>query len=202
MSLNLKVGNTQRIEWIDVAKGIAILLVIIGHTVQFESLTWNLIFSFHMPVFFVLSGYTYRPAVDKKTLFNHAKHHFHHLILPCLYVSLFVVVCNIVKNDYYSISEIWFAIYSMLRNLFWASGVPFKGTAVSFIWFIFSLFWTKILIDCIYTFQKNQQKYCTIGCLTFLGVGLGTTHHWLVQNFDVTLVALVFFYIGMLWKTH
>ena len=39
--------NPNRIAWVDVAKGIAILLVIIGHTVNFGSATRNFIFSFY-----------------------------------------------------------------------------------------------------------------------------------------------------------
>lgn len=41
----------ERILWIDVAKGIAIVLMIIGHTVQFGNPIRNFIFSFHMPLF-------------------------------------------------------------------------------------------------------------------------------------------------------
>ncbi|MBQ8345321.1 MAG: acyltransferase family protein, partial [Clostridia bacterium] len=46
-----------RISWIDIAKGIAILLVLLGHTI---CPTWMsvYIYSFHMPLLFVLSGYT------------------------------------------------------------------------------------------------------------------------------------------------
>ncbi|WP_278969986.1 acyltransferase family protein [Megasphaera elsdenii] len=50
--------DLNRVGWIDVAKGIAIVLVIIGHTVQFGGGTRNFIFSFHMPLFFLLSGFT------------------------------------------------------------------------------------------------------------------------------------------------
>lgn len=42
--VNIFYINPNRIDWIDVAKGIAILLVIIGHTVQFGSATRNVIF--------------------------------------------------------------------------------------------------------------------------------------------------------------
>ena len=45
--------DLNRVGWIDVAKGIAIVLVIIGHTVQFGGGTRNFIFSFHMPLFFL-----------------------------------------------------------------------------------------------------------------------------------------------------
>lgn len=42
--------NTRRMQYIDMAKGIGILLVIIGHTI---SLGWkkDFIYSFHMPLF-------------------------------------------------------------------------------------------------------------------------------------------------------
>ena len=48
--------NTKRISYIDMAKGIGIILVVYGH-LGFASesvLTW--ITSFHMPLFFILSG--------------------------------------------------------------------------------------------------------------------------------------------------
>lgn len=192
----------QRIEWIDIAKGIAILLVIIGHTVKFGSLSRNIIFSFHMPLFFILSGYTFRPATDAKTFFKHLRKNFLHLILPCLGVSLFLVTYNTVKADCYDIYTIKTELFQMGRNLFYASGVNFNGTAAGAIWFIFSLFWSKTIIDCIYSFQKNNFQYVTIGCLTFFGVWLGTTHHWQIQNLDVTLVALIFLYAGIFWRTH
>lgn len=46
----------ERLVHIDVAKGIGILLVAFGHLVKFGSYTSNVIYSFHMPLFFVLSG--------------------------------------------------------------------------------------------------------------------------------------------------
>ena len=50
--------NDKRLLWIDVAKGIAIILMIIGHTVKFGTYSRNFIFSFHMPLFFILTGFT------------------------------------------------------------------------------------------------------------------------------------------------
>ncbi|WP_270224197.1 acyltransferase family protein [Lactiplantibacillus pentosus] len=49
----------KRIEWIDIAKGIAILAVVVGHTLgpYNGQLFGSLIFAFHMPIFFMLSGY-------------------------------------------------------------------------------------------------------------------------------------------------
>lgn len=43
---------------IDIMKGIGICAVIAGHT--FLNTIHNLIYSFHMPLFFILSGYFYK----------------------------------------------------------------------------------------------------------------------------------------------
>lgn len=50
----------QRIDWIDTAKGLCMILVIVGHTLPYGNLMRNFIFSFHMPAFFFLTGYTAR----------------------------------------------------------------------------------------------------------------------------------------------
>ena len=48
----------QRLVWVDLAKAFVIILMIIGHVVPFKSTLYVLIFSFHMPFFFIISGYT------------------------------------------------------------------------------------------------------------------------------------------------
>lgn len=48
----------KRIDWIDTAKGIGIIAVIIGHF-HVPDLTMRLIYSWHMPLFFIISGILY-----------------------------------------------------------------------------------------------------------------------------------------------
>ena len=50
--------SSLRIEWIDVCKGLGIFLVVIGHTsiAQISQTVYNWIYSFHMPMFYMLSG--------------------------------------------------------------------------------------------------------------------------------------------------
>ena len=50
---------TKRMGWLDTAKGIAILLMVAGHIPQIDLHPWRLmIFTFHMPLFFMAAGYT------------------------------------------------------------------------------------------------------------------------------------------------
>lgn len=58
----------QRIDWIDTAKGLCMILVIVGHTLPYGNLMRNFIFSFHMPAFFFLTGYTARRRIPGRVL--------------------------------------------------------------------------------------------------------------------------------------
>ncbi|OWK23420.1 hypothetical protein AJ87_37580 [Rhizobium yanglingense] len=69
--------QTQRLDWLDIAKGIAIVLVVYGHAsrglevaglISFDG-AWGyidyLIYTVHMPVFFVVSGFLYERSREK-----------------------------------------------------------------------------------------------------------------------------------------
>ena len=45
----------KRLDWVDIAKGIAIVLMILGHS-SLPNMIQNWIYSFHMPFFFFISG--------------------------------------------------------------------------------------------------------------------------------------------------
>ena len=45
----------ERLDYIDRAKGMLIILVVIGHIWQ-SGVVFDLIYTFHMPAFFVISG--------------------------------------------------------------------------------------------------------------------------------------------------
>ena len=52
-----------RVQGLDIARGAGILLVVIGHT-NTPPLVHSFIYSFHVPLFFILSGYTIRRSLN------------------------------------------------------------------------------------------------------------------------------------------
>ena len=73
-------AKSVRYNWIDWSKSIAIFLVIWGH-VPMQSETHTIIYSFHMPLFFLISGYLYNPkGTIKEELYKDLKT----LLLPYL----------------------------------------------------------------------------------------------------------------------
>lgn len=66
----------ERIQYIDAMRGFAILLVVIAHLVQynfedaFHNDIFNTIYSFHMPLFFFISGCVSTTAFKDETIHN------------------------------------------------------------------------------------------------------------------------------------
>lgn len=92
---------TQRNEIIDLAKGVLILLVIVGHilpgTLE-ESLTRYTIYAFHMPVFIAVGGYLFSTSKMKGySVLDFLRYYLKRLILPwgvavCVYFALRTVL--------------------------------------------------------------------------------------------------------------
>ena len=56
MSNSIQSQMKKRIEYVDIAKAVGIILVIAGHVVSGDNIAKRIIYSFHMPLFFILSG--------------------------------------------------------------------------------------------------------------------------------------------------
>lgn len=76
-------NKRETIVWADALRGLLILLVVIGHSLQFgdyeNRLSWNIIYSFHMSAFFVLSGYV---GYKKSYRFSSLGRKVQQLLLP------------------------------------------------------------------------------------------------------------------------
>ena len=93
--------NRKRLVSIDFLKGLAILLVVLGHSVQvltkkpFEDYLFNFIYSFHMPLFMFLSGIvSYKVSVKLEAISKR----FYQLIIPFFLWPLFS--CLLINGDF------------------------------------------------------------------------------------------------------
>ena len=55
----------KRVPYVDIAKGIGIILVVMGHNdfALIAPFAHKLIYSFHMPMFFFMSGMFFKPDI-------------------------------------------------------------------------------------------------------------------------------------------
>lgn len=188
----------KRITWVDVAKGMTILLMILGHVFPYDSSTRNLIFSFHMPLFFILTGFTTRPAESWKAFAAQIKKDFVHIILPCLaaWAGDFILHNLFYGGDFTENLMLW------VRKLFWAAAMEYQGhPSLGALWFLVVLFWSKILFSVIPLIFKTKYSGSIFLFCAILGKMI-SGRCWLPQSMDVVLVAVLFLHIGQVFKQY
>ena len=189
--------QTTRLDFIDVTKGLGVVLVVLSHIINQDSIVNAVIYSFHVPLFFVISGVFARPERDLKSyLCKNAKR----LLLPFLIffvIGLLVTLCvsgteNITVADLFS-------------QFVYAQPTQINVGAT---WFLVSLFVTSLLFFVLY--RLVLSKYNTIISIIVIGI-LGALAYYLPWaeekigvkvpfKIDVSLMALVFYTIGFLLK--
>lgn len=136
-----KAKKAERIEWIDIAKAITILIMIAGHTVNFGTGMRNLIFSFHMPLFYILTGYTIREYRSWKEICNATKKDFKRIYMPVIYTEIILVVLKVFLDK----QGMAATIKDVFDRIIWASAVKHNGhPALGALWFLVVLFWSKL----------------------------------------------------------
>lgn len=88
----------NRINFIDYSKGIGILLVILGHIYDGDNILANWIYSFHIPLFFIISGFllNFEKETSLKKLFFKR---FKTLIIPYIIFCTINIVGNFILNN-------------------------------------------------------------------------------------------------------
>ena len=146
-------SRSKRFTEIDCLRGIAIILVVIGHSffdkTAFlpQSVIFNAIYNFHMPLFFAISGFCFMNYAGAGTL-NFFKKKSIRILVPYLFLAFFSLFAkymlpNIAKNSY-SLGNWWHILL----------GVPPMWP----LWFLWSLF-TVMLIYSVAFFKNNKINY-------------------------------------------
>lgn len=192
----------KRIDWIDSAKGIAIILTIVGHCVSYNfygSVIRGLIFSFHMPLFFILSVMTYNNSENIGGFIQNAKKAAKHLLIPALVVYAILMLYELViHNGLVSNGNYW---TNKLFTLFMASGVDvnFRGRfvfAIGIPWFFFALFFGRTMFDFIQMYFKKIALILASVLLTYVGVRLGQGGNPMPFSIDIALASMLLFMTG------
>lgn len=211
-STNTVTKDGKRKAWIDCAKGIGIILVMIGHTIpprgsgtEIEQLIKGIIYSFHMPLFFVVSCITFNFSDDKTVFIKKSRRLFKHLMIPVLCIFMFKTILSFIEN--YQTLNTWDFITEHIGTLFYGSGAAIHVWDITYpaigrMWFLYVLFVGKVLFD--YLHLKIKPSYFFVATLIITGIGviLGGTSSWLPMSFDVALATMIFFYIGVYLKNN
>lgn len=182
----------KRIEWVDMAKSLAILLMIVGHELPFGNLR-TIIFSFHMPLFFILSGYTSH-RVSSITDLNKV---IRKLFIRIWLLAMIMLVFGGIEGMIFHNTSLQETYVSILRGTFWASNIPGRGIGnVGVVWFLFVYFWAKVIFDTVRLIIKNDNYNGVVFAILAYGGYLVSKKIWLPQALDVAMVAAFFIWCG------
>lgn len=147
----------KRLDYIDMVKGIGIILVVIGHStyVSENTLTW--LASFHMPLFFIISGilFSHKNACCEPFP-AYAKKRFCGMMIPYFWFSLIYI-----GVDYYYLYAHPELIDQAFINSAILQAVSLFG--ISVLWFLPAIFMGEL---CLYGLVKR----CPGWLLAFLGI--------------------------------
>ena len=86
----------NRILWIDILKGVGIILVAVGHNPWLLKMLSKYIYWFHMPIFFILSGFLFNGKYD---FASWTKRRFTHILVPYfMFVLVYIVAVKLIVS--------------------------------------------------------------------------------------------------------
>lgn len=151
----------QRIEYIDTVKAFAILLMVVGHCHWIDSIPKlrDIIYTFHMPIFFVIAGLFIKPQTPLKGGRKYACLYLKPYFITCFFFLVLEIINSIIHGkDVYLLFLNW--IKQTLFGSGWSYGYEMFATtpAIGCIWFLFALFWAELFYSSIKRINSNLEQ--------------------------------------------
>jgi acyltransferase len=190
----------KRILWIDYAKFIGIYLVVLGHG-NLSELHTNFIYSFHIPLFFLLSGYLF--SEDKYANYKvFLRNKTQQLLLPYFVFNIITFLLWLIfSRDRSNEGFASLHSYRPVLGMFYGNGIDdFMIHAVS-LWFIICLFTVEHIYFAFFSRKQTGTKVLLMVLFAIIGYA---DHVWnlprLPWGVNIALTAVVFFAIGNTFK--
>lgn len=174
----------KRVEWIDAARGLGILSVVYGHALgnAFD----GALYTFHIPLFFLLSGFVYHPS---GTLKGYAVHRARQLLVPYAFWLTLISIPGFAL----AVRE-----HHLPRSIVtWAFGGILLGGQTGPMWFATVLYLALVLYDALRKHAPGSVLPIVVGAYVVVVLrGLFLPTWSFVWDADVALFALPFLHLG------
>lgn len=199
--------SNKRIGWIDIAKGICILSIIAGH--YGNEIADKIVFSFHLTIFFMLSGYTLKVTNINK---SYLEKKFNRLMIPYFLTGFFCIIMSLLNSILFykdaSILTLTGIISKLLGEIFFASGsitsfglIDWQGR-IGAIWFLPALFFALIMVQCILKKTQDPRKTLFLGIILFLSSYCSACFIWLPFSLQSAMFSVLFILLGFYMKEY
>lgn len=197
--------NLNRITWIDIARGMCIIAIVVGHTLK-NSWIRTYALSFDVPMFFFLSGFCYKHSYEIKEYF---KKKIKTIVIPYFSFSLFsIIIFGIAGKVVAQLNNIMdCSIVHNIVVMIYGNSKPDVMKYNSPLWFLTCFFSVLIVSYAIeYLIRKTKRTNIIRGIwiigLILGGVRISSTEIALPWHFETAISMLVWFELGILIKNY
>ena len=154
-------------NYIDVCKALGIILVVLGHTYTIPDELYIIIYSFHMPLFFIIAGFVYNRANNKLAFHLYLMKKMKQYLFPYFVFSIINLFIEVLWRLLITKQNVDFDYFFIkLRGIFFCYSDIENMPNCSPIWFLMCLFvasilfWLimKLLIYLIICYMKSLKK--------------------------------------------
>ena len=192
----------QRIEWIDGVKALGIILMIFAHCriVYAIPYIFNLIYFFHMPLFFIIAGIFFKPISLSEQIKKGMVRYIYPYMIGCL-LTLIPVILVSVLNDI----DIKDLLNRLLKSSFYANGLfGVRGQSVLMgdipgigaVWFLWGLFWALCTFNALTKCVNNDIQLGIVSILLFMIGCISCEYILLPFSIQSGLTGVIFLFAG------
>ena len=190
---------TKRIEYIDMMKGFAMTLVILGHISYTPYSLKILIYIFHIPLFFFLSGFTLNVKKYNNFISFFIKK-FKNIMIPYFLLNMGVFIFKSIILQPEGILKI--DILYFIKALILADRLHIYYQ----LWFLPSLFLSELVSYFIVKFSNDFKKWTLsfffLLILCYLGRQAYLNDYYLIWSLDTVPYATIFILSGYIVKSN
>lgn len=151
--------KNDHIVWIDIAKGIGCILVVLGHfwykAPHVEVLKF--IYSFHVPLFFICAGFVFKIKKESKLISN-VCNKVKRLIIP----SIFFIIMGIIMKFIVTPNIKYDALFEQI--VYWKGTLPFNAP----VWFFITIFEVYLIIYIYLLISRNRFNIISAIVITII----------------------------------
>lgn len=155
-----------RNELIDILKAIAIILLILGHSIQggsgneyllnnlfFDNYLFKFIYSFHMPLFMLISGYLFYNSTIKYSWVHNIKSRITTLLIP-------IAAWSIISFTIRVIGENNFSVVYLIKT--------YIGLMINNLWFLWAILYCSVVVIIVKKFFRDSVYLYLFGFILSL----------------------------------
>ncbi|WP_080467988.1 acyltransferase family protein [Lactiplantibacillus plantarum] len=181
--LRRELNMNKRIFWVDNARGFAMLLILLGHSYPpYDLKMW--IYSFHVPLFFFLSGYLFK----KRNIIDTIRRKNRSLLMPYFLTALISIPFGVViyKMVGKPMIDLFYGFFYLNGSVGWNAPI----------WFLVVLFWVEFSFAIIVKLNLNDSSILFFTLI--IGFYIYTNKIFIPFGLNIAIWNLPFYHIGYL----